>query len=223
MIEALQRWARTHTDTGRYSPVGVAFHWSMAFLVLFQLGWGVWIGFMPAGGDKISAYLLHAAAGLPVLLLALARVGWRVVIPGPDNDADTQGLQTRIAHALHYLFYFCFFAMPISGWAMWSATVAPGPLSLGGVVPWPRLPLDDLPLVTRWQILDVARSVHHGLALLLAIIVPLHVIAALKHHFWDHHDVLRGMLPDIPDAEGRQEGRQRKPRLPRVQRGGAAG
>lgn len=223
MIEALQRWARTHTEEGRYSPVGVAFHWTMAFLVLFQLGWGLWIGFMPAGGDKLSAYLLHAAAGLPILLLALARAGWRLVIPGPVNDADTLGLQTRIAHGLHYLFYFCFIAMPITGWIMWSAIVAPGPLSLAGVVPWPRLPLDELPLATRWQIMDAARNMHHWLAWLLAVIVPLHVIAALKHHFWDHHDVLRGMLPDIPDAVDPREGKQHRPRQPRVRRDGAAG
>ena len=38
-------------------------------------------------------------------------------------------------------------------------------------------------------------------AVTLLVLVPLHVGAALKHHFWDHHDVLEGMLPDIPDAE----------------------
>lgn len=207
MIARLRAWARGHTDDGRYSPVGVGFHWIMAFLVIFQIFWGLSLAFRPAGGDKLDAYLVHAAVGMPVLLLALARGAWRLLIPGPRNDADNLGAQTVIAHALHYLFYACFLAMPISGWVMWSAVVAPGPLSFAGLAGWPALPLAELPLITRWAIMDVARAVHVWLAWLLVIIVPLHVIAALKHHFWDRHDVLRGMLPDIPDAPGGPEER----------------
>jgi len=201
MIERIRGWARHYTDQGRYTPVGVAFHWVMALLVLFQLGLGFYTGLMGVGGDKIAAYRIHSAAGLPILLLAIGRVGWRMIVPGPINDADRQGAQTRIAHALHILFYLCFFSLPLSGWAMWSAVAEPGPLSVAGLFPWPRLPLDGLPLTTRFAIMDVAEDVHHLLAWLLAVTVPLHAGAALKHHFWDRHDVLRGMLPEIPDAE----------------------
>src|SRR3546814_4880084 len=70
---------------------------------------------MPVGGDKLYAYQVHSAAGLPVLLLAIGRVAWRLIIPGPVNDADRQGLQTNAAYAIHYLFYACFFGLPISG------------------------------------------------------------------------------------------------------------
>lgn len=223
MIERVRRWARSHTDDGRYSPVGIAFHWIMAFLVLFQILWGFSLAFMPAGGDKLDAYLVHGAAGVPVLLLALLRLGWRLVIPGPQNDADRLGLQTVLAQALHYIFYACFFLMPITGWIMWSAYVAPGPLSLAGLFGWPALPLDDLPLISRWAMMDAARAVHGWLAWLLLIIVPLHVIAALKHHFWDRHDVLRGMLPDIPDAAGPPAGTRHGPPAPNARPVSGAG
>src|SRR3546814_2908575 len=82
---------------------------------------------------------------------------------------------------------------------MWSSIAAPGPLYLAGVLPWPRLPLEELPVMTRWVLMDAAEDVHHILVYLLLLAVPLHVVAALKHHFWDHHDVLRGMLPEIPE------------------------
>src|SRR3546814_5476346 len=75
---------------------------------------------------------------------------------------------------------------------MWSSIAAPGPLYLAGVLPWPRLPLEELPVMTRWVLMDAAEDVHHILVYLLLLAVPLHVVAALKHHFWDHHDVLRG-------------------------------
>lgn len=223
MIEALRAWARTHAEEGRYSPVGIAFHWVMAFLVLFQLGWGFYTALLGAGGEKLFAYQVHSAVGLPILVLAIGRLGWRLLIPGPSNDADRQGLQTRVAHAIHYIFYLCFFGLPLSGWAMWSAYAAPGPLYLAGVIPWPQLPLDQLPLVTRWTIMSIAEDVHTLLVWVLVITVPLHVAAALKHHFWDRHDVLRGMLPEIPDEEDPQGAHRHKPRDPRSQPTSAGG
>ncbi|EQB00948.1 cytochrome b [Sphingobium sp. HDIP04] len=212
MIEALRKWARGHTDRSRYSPVGIAFHWIMAFLVMFQIGWGYYMSWLPAGGDKLRGYEAHSMIGLPILLLALGRFGWRLMIPGPVNDADKQGWQTKVAYAMHYVFYVAFFGLPLSGWAMWSAIAEPGPLYLAGLVPWPQLPFEQLPLTMRWQIMDLAEDVHHLLVITLLLIIPLHVAAALKHHFWDRHDVLRGMLPEIPDAEDPRGGERHKPR-----------
>lgn len=217
MIRQLRTWARKHTERSRYSPVGIAFHWVMAFLVIFQLGWGYYMSWLPAGGDKVYAFEVHSAVGLPILLLALGRFAWRMIIPGPVNDADTQGWQSQVAYKMHYVFYIAFFGLPLSGWVMWSSVAEPGPLYLAGAVPWPQLPLDQLPLTVRWQIMDLAEDVHLALVITLLVAIPLHVAAALKHHFWDRHDVLRGMLPEIPDAEdprGERTHRPREPRLP---------
>jgi cytochrome b561 len=223
MIRALRSWARKHTERSRYSPVGIAFHWVMAALVLFQLGWGYYASWLAAGGEKLHAYEVHSAVGLPILLLAIARFGWRLMIPGPINDADRQGWQTQVAYLMHYLFYIAFFGLPLSGWVMWSSFAEPGPLYVAGVIPWPQLPFDQLPLTTRWQIMDVAEDVHLVLVTMLLLIIPLHVGAALKHHFWDRHDVLRGMLPNIPDAQDPREEMTHKRREPRTHPAKASG
>lgn len=223
MIERLRAWGNSHTRRGRYSPVGIVFHWVMAALILFQIGWGFWTDWMMPGGDKIFAYQVHSAAGLPILLLAIARMAWRMLITDPYNDADRQGVQTRIAHATALLFYLTFFTLPLSGWLMWSALEAPGPLYLGGIVPWPQIPLDGLEAATRYRILDLAEDVHIASVILLLLLVPAHVGAALKHHFWDRHDVLRGMLPEIPDWEGRRAEATNRPQVPRLPKGSEAG
>jgi cytochrome b561 len=223
LARSLRAWARTHTEQGRYSPVGIAFHWIMAFLVLFQIGWGYYSSWLPAGGDKLQAYQVHSAVGLPILVLALGRLGWRIMIPGPVNDADRQGWQTRVAYAMHYVFYAAFFGLPLSGWAMWSSVAEPGPLYLAGFIPWPQMPFHELPLTTRWLIMDIAEDVHLALVITLLAVIPLHVGAALKHHFWDRHDVLSGMLPDIPDFEDPRKGTRHKPREPRIPEGSAPG
>jgi cytochrome b561 len=201
VIERLREWGNSYTRQGRYSPVGIAFHWIMAALILFQIGWGFWTDWMMPGGDKVAAYRVHSAAGLPILLLAGARFVWRMLIDDPYNDADTPGWQTTVAHVTAMLFYVTFLTLPLSGWVMWSSVATPGPLYLGGVVPWPQLPLQDLDQLSRFALLDVAEDVHTASVILLLVLIPAHVGAALKHHFWDRHDVLRGMLPEIPDWE----------------------
>lgn len=217
MIERLRAWGNSYSSKGRYSPIGIAFHWVMALLILFQIGWGFWTDWMMPGGDKVQAYQVHSAAGLPILLLALARIAWRILITDPQNDADKQGWQTNVAHVTAMLFYVTFFTLPLSGWIMWSSVAAPGPLYLGGLVPWPQVPMEGLEPITRYAILDLAEDVHIGSVILLLLLIPAHVGAALKHHFWDRHDVLRGMLPEIPDWEGRpaiQPSKQPAPALP---------
>lgn len=201
MIEAIRAWAARHAAEGRYSPVGQIFHWVMAGLISFQLFWGWRMGQMPAGPEKLRGYELHAELGLLMLVLAGLRLLWRIIVPGPFNDADKLGWQTQAAHVTHILFYICFFGLPLSGWAMWSALGDNAPLHVAGVVLWPDMPFHSVPTQIQWFILDWAESIHWLLVALLVIMVPIHVGAALKHHFWDRHDVLRGMLPELPEDE----------------------
>lgn len=212
MIERLRAWGNRYTRQGRYSPVGIVFHWVMAALVLFQLGWGFWADWVAPGGEKVAAYQVHSAAGLPILVLAIGRLAWRQLVDDPYNDADGQGWQTTFAHVTAWAFYLTFFSLPLSGWVMWSALAAPGPLYLGGVLPWPQLPLERLSPASAFLVLDLAEDIHTASIIVLLVLVPAHVAAALKHHFWDRHDVLRGMLPQIPDWEDhRQDPRRKRP------------
>src|SRR3546814_16013615 len=124
------------------------------------MGWGFWTDWMMPGGDKVCAYQVHSAAGLPVLLLAIGRMIWRVLITDPYNDADTQGWQTTNPPVTALLFYLAFFTLPLSGWGMWSSVAAPGTLYVGGLPPWPQLPPQGLEPVTRLGILALAQGVH---------------------------------------------------------------
>lgn len=209
MLQRLRDWGNSHTDRGRFSPVGIAFHWIMAALILFQIGWGFWTDWMMPGGDKLAAYQVHSAAGLPVLVLAIGRMFWRMLIRDPYNDADRQGVQTKLAHAIAIVFYVTFFSLPLSGWVMWSSLAPPGPLYLAGVLPWPQVPLDAFGTEARFAVLDLAEDVHIASVIVLLVLIPVHVGAALKHHFWDRHDVLRGMLPEIPDHQPHPAGETR--------------
>ncbi|WP_334164123.1 cytochrome b [Phenylobacterium sp.] len=201
MLERVRRWARGHTRERRYSPVGVAFHWTVAGLILFQLWWGWRTGRLPVGYDKLEAYELHSQVGLLIFVLTLARMTWRILIPGPRNDADKPGWQSTAAHLTHVTLYVCLLGLPLSGWAMLSATAREQGLSVAGVAPWPLLPLAGLSEPHRWAIEAWAEQVHMVLIVGLLLLIPMHVGATVKHEFVDRDDVLRGMLPGVRRLE----------------------
>ena len=206
IVRRIRQWAERHTSDGRYTPVGIGFHWVMAGLVILQLALGWYTTRMPAGGDRLHAYQLHSDTGLIILILAVARFAWRMIVPGPVNDADTAGWQAKVATATHVIFYICFFGLPLSGWIMWSALGNGEPLTLAGTIPWPQMPFGLLDPEWQWAIMDWTEDVHQGLILTLLILIPLHVGAALMHHLWHRDDVLAAMLPDVPDAAHHREG-----------------
>jgi len=208
----VRRWAVSYTRRGKYSPVGVWFHWIMAALIVFQLGLGWMLSRYQVGGDKLAAYQLHAELGMSILLLALLRFGWRLFIPDPINDADRPGWQSKAAHVTQGLFYGLFALLPLSGWAMWSSLQPVGPLRVAGLIAIPSMPFYTLAPAWQYRILDWAENVHVVGVFALALLVPLHVAAALKHHFWDRDDVVRGILPEIEDDATAPDHRQYTPR-----------
>jgi len=210
LIVNVLEWAAGHTDEGRYSPVAIVFHWTMAGLVIFQLFWGWWMGRLPVGGDKVAAHDLHYLIGVLMLVLVIGRLGWRTLAPGPINDADKPGWESTAAHVTHYVFYTCLFGLPLTGWAMISATAREQELSLVGFIPWPLMPFGDLGPILRWRIEAVAEWMHWGLVVALLLLIPIHVGAALKHHFIDRDDVFHGMLPVVPQLPRKRTRWQRR-------------
>jgi cytochrome b561 len=209
MVNVLE-WAAGHHDEGRYSPVAIAFHWTMAALIFVQLALGWWMGQLPVGGDKVAAHSLHYVIGVLMLVLAMGRGSWRLLAPGPINDADKPGWESNAAGLTHYLFYTCLFGLPLTGWMMISATAREQDLTLVGLTAWPLLPFQDLTEVRRWQIEAVSEWLHWGLVISLLLLIPLHVGAALKHQFIDRDDVLHGMLPVVPQLPRRRTRWQRR-------------
>ena len=220
-MNVLRAWASWYTERGRFSPVGVALHWTMAALIFVQLGLGWVMSYMAVGGDKIAAYVLHGTIGVAIFLIAIFRLVWRIMIPDPFNDADTMGWKTKFAYLVEHLFYVCFLLLPITGWIMWSAVPAPGRIDV--LFGWPQLPLDDVAVGIRWWLMEFASDFHLALVIILMLMIPLHVGAALKHHFWDHNDVVEGMLPQIPDLQEPPEGPMHKPLEPQSPAPSASG
>lgn len=179
-----------------YSAVAITLHWLIAALILTNIGLAWYFGTLPKLA-QIPLIQLHKSIGITVLLLTVLRLGWRLTHPAPPLPDSMRGWEKVAARATHYFFYVFMLAMPLSGWAMVSASVEikVHPTVLYGVVPWPALPLPGLGPDQLHDARRAFHTTHSALAWLAYATVSLHVAAALKHHLIDRDDVLSRMMP----------------------------
>jgi cytochrome b561 len=182
-----------------YSSVAIVMHWLIAALMLTNIGLAWYFGTLK-GPAEVAPLALHKSIGITVLLLTLLRIGWRIgnrPPPLPDHMATWERWAAR---ATHYIFYLLMLGMPLSGWAMVSASplIKVHPTVLYGLVPWPAFPYGHLDSDTLHGIRKAMGFTHAKLAWLAYATITLHVAAALKHHLIDRDDVLTRMLPLLP-------------------------
>lgn len=204
-LVAAVEWAEGYHRRGLYSPIGVAFHWLMAALLIFQLAYGWYLGWQPAGGDKHIGYQTHAQVGLTIMLVGTLRFFWQGQLSGPGN-VDEASLTGRASRLLQRWFYFSFFALPISGWVMWSTLPGDLPLSIAGVIPFPNLPFDQLSETLQHRLMQWAATAHFWIVWATALAIPGHAGAAVLHYLVQRDKVLPSMLdlngPDVPGVAG---------------------
>jgi cytochrome b561 len=195
-----------HRDAARhrdhYSAVGILFHWTMAALILFQLWWGWRASRLPVGWEKLAAYELHFQLGMAVLLIALARIAYRIAIPRPEVTDDVQGWQRLASEAVFWLFYLLMIGLPVSGWLMMAATGGRQLPDLFGILPWPHLAMFDDMSPARRQVWEAAaESTHFLMIWTMGLLTLGHAGFALLHHFVFKDPVLTRMIPALPEPE----------------------
>ena len=184
-------------NRARYVSVAMALHWLIAAAILFNICLGLYVANVVSDNDPSHFPLiqLHKSVGLSVLVLSLARLGWRLANPVPPlPDTLSPGLKA-LAHGTHYLLYVLIIVIPLSGWAY----VSSSPLGLStpffGLFHWPNVPI--FAALTRAQKNPLHHelfAVHSWLAFSAIALVVLHVVGALYHQI-QGDDVLRRMVP----------------------------
>lgn len=174
----------TPTSYNRYSRY---IHWLMAFLILFMvfLGWR----FEDKDTFLLNRANLHKSIGILILLLTFLRVGLRLAYKAPPEPPMPKW-QALAAKALHLGFYLVMIALPLSGWLMVSTSAREIPFF--GIA-WPHLPVPQ-----NHETHETFETVHGLLAkLIFYVMIPLHVLAALKHQFVDKDTVVEHMVPGL--------------------------
>ena len=184
----------TNTRT-RYGSVAMTLHWLIAVAIIVNLALGFYMADILNDQDsgRYAIIQFHKSLGLTVLVLSLLRLVWRIINPVPPLPAWMEPGLKALAHATHYFLYFLIIAIPLTGWALSSASRLP--TNYFGLFHWPGIPLlTDLTPAQKAPLRHEFFTMHMYLAFTALVLVPLHVCGALYHQFRGD-DVLRRIVP----------------------------
>ena len=188
---ALRRRRVSQYDTDMtataWHPIAKLFHWGMAALIGYQL----WLGWraeeLPLSPQKLDLFITHKSIGLTLLLLVFLRLAWRGIKARPPHPPGSSAIERRLADWGHRLLYALMIAIPVSGW--WVSDTSRIPFKLYNSI---RLPsFMDADKASS----ELAADVHEALIIVLAALLVVHVLAALRHQFILKDNSLKRMLP----------------------------
>ncbi len=175
------------STTDRYTTTAIALHWLIFALIACGFTLAVYMVDLTLSPLKLKYFAWHKWLGVTVFLLALVRAAWRRTHRAPPFPPGIPEWQRHAASAMHMALYALILTIPVTGWLYSSA--AGVPTVYLGVMPLPDLVLKDKALA------ELLKYVHVTLNYTLLVLVVMHVIAALQHHFVARDEVLARMLP----------------------------
>lgn len=197
----------TASGHSRYGVVSIAFHWTIAALIIGIIFYGWWMeGVRDAAfageaefSTVSSVYNWHKTIGLTILVLSLGRLAWRLKHPVPPLPAHMNTLERGLARFTHIAFYVIMIGVPLAGYVTASAFGDAFPIKLFDALTLPKLPV---PQTEGFQ--ETAGSLHGASAWVIFGVLALHVAGALKHHILDRDGVLTRMIPglNVPKQDG---------------------
>jgi cytochrome b561 len=182
----------------RYTRTAVILHWLIGLGLIAMLFFGWWMSDLPKEGPEAASYdlfnwgiytvqlseavsprtfyfNLHKSIGFTILLLVAFRIFWRILHHPPALLPTLKQWERKLATATHHLLYLLMALVPISGLIM--TLYSKWGLKWFGIKVLPGL--DDK------GIRDIFHELHEWFGIILAVVIVLHVLGALKHKFID--------------------------------------
>jgi cytochrome b561 len=150
----------------RYTPLWVTLHWLTALLVFAEFYLGLTsVGL--AAEAKAPILRLHMPIGVTILLLTVIRliVRWRT--PRPEDASTGNRFLDMLGKGTHHMLYLLLILMALTGMGL-SLRFNLAPAVFEGSAPIPA---------------DLTPGLHGLFFLLIALLILLHIGAALYHQF----------------------------------------
>ena len=126
------------------------------------------------------------ALGMLAFALVWLRLAARLSGPAPAIHPGLPGLQRLSSRLLHLALYVLMIGMPLTGWLVLSAAGKP--------VPFFGLELPAL-IGENKALAKQIKQLHETVGTMGYVLIGLHVVAALHHHYIKRDDTLLRMLP----------------------------
>jgi len=160
------------SSPSKYGVGAIAIHWLHALLVLFLIGWGLWMADLPKGPDRGWAFGIHKSFGLLAIAMIIVRIGWRLGHPPPPANPALTPMENRLAGLGHLGLYGLLVLVPLAG--LTSVNFTKYPLKFFGIE-IPKFGFEDDALNQLFS------TTHQWLAWALIALVLVHVGAAIRH------------------------------------------
>ena len=180
-IDTIVMSARAH-----YPRTAVLLHWIVALFIiaLIVTGWYM-VGIPKNTPERAFFFNLHKSLGIVTASFIVALIVWRIRHDAPPLPSAMRGWEKRAAIVNHRLFYFLMVLMTLTGYLI-SSFSKYGPKLFG--IPLPHWGWEDAALRSNFA------AVHRVTALVFALLIAIHIAAALKHLIVDKDGVFQRML-----------------------------
>ena len=160
-------------------------HWLMSILIILDLFVAQKFGRPMEEWDRLESRMDHASVGIIVTIAFIIRLYYRFRHGAPPLPEGMPDWQVWAAKAGHFLMYFFIGVLVLSGMA--TAVNAAAPLSLFGSL--------DITLGrSNEDIFQLIRPFHEFATNAVIVLIVIHVLAALHHHFIAKDDSTVKML-----------------------------
>ena len=182
----IQAVAPNDNEAG-YGPVAKSFHWVIVAILAVQFSIAWTMPDIHRGTRPEGLVGLHLSFGFAILVIAVARLLWKIRHPVSLVIDGTPRWQYLIARATHGLLYLVLLILPVLGWA--NASARGWTPSIFGLFPLPQI------LPTGSPLGRLLGGVHTVTAYVLLALIGLHVAATLYHQFLLRDGTLSRMMP----------------------------
>lgn len=165
-------------------------HWIGAAMIVFLYVHGLVVVDSEGnvGAATSTQVFVHAATGVTLGLLMLGRYLWRLANKIPMLPAKTPEWEKKLAVVAHMGLYVTTFVTIVGGWLLAGSLQPAVQVKLFGIFPIPTLAIFQ-----HKSARETLETIHELAAHFLMVMVVLHVIAALWHHFIQRDSVLKRM------------------------------
>jgi len=176
-----------YNTTQTWGLISIIIHWLTAITIITLFILGLWMVELTYYDDWYrTAPHLHKSFGLLIFFLTILRIIWLQLSKKPAPLNNHSQFEQHLAEIVHWILYILLFSLMFSGYLI--STADGRAIELFN---WFEIPA-ILSGITGQE--DIAGKIHYILAISLIVIVCLHAIGAIKHHFIDKDKTLSRML-----------------------------
>ena len=185
-IKPMQGLPEVLSPSRRYDRLAVCFHWAVFVLVALAYAAIELKGNFDKGTpERVLAMDIHEWAGALVLVLAVPRLLWRLVRGAPAPEPGPRWMHLA-GEAMHWVLYLFILAQPLLGLLAMNA---------GGhllALPSPGIEVPAL-VAADPALKDTVKAIHETLGTAFYLVIGLHAMASLFHHYMLGDNTLRRM------------------------------